>query len=71
MTWASILSAILSIGKALATLIERKQLLDAGEARLLAENLDDSLDILARALAARRAVGSDPDGLRSDKYRRD
>lgn len=70
MTWLqTILLALQLIAKLVGWLRER-QMLEAGEAKAIAEALEISNDRVAKALAARRAAHSNPPDSK-DPYLRD
>ena len=69
--WMNILKAALSIADAIASYMERKQLLDAGAAIAIKDNLHDTLEKVRKADAARRAVQHDADSVHNDKNNRD
>ena len=54
MAWLRILEAVLGFARALAEYVERKQLMDAGEAKAIASQLESSANVLQRAINARR-----------------
>lgn len=68
MAWLRILEAVLGFARALASYVERKQLMDAGEAKALASQLESSANVLQRARRARDNAVRDYDanGLRED-----
>lgn len=53
MAWLRILEAVLGFARALADYVERKQLMDAGEAKAIASQLESSLNAVQRAKSAR------------------
>lgn len=68
MSWLALLKAVLGFARALTTYMNNKQLMDAGEAKAIARQLDSSLNALQRAKDARkRAVAEyDTNGVRDD-----
>lgn len=67
----TLLKLLLSLSSSLADYLGRRQLLKAGEAKAIADNLYDTLQKLNKADAARRAVKHDPDSVREDPDNRD
>jgi len=53
MAWLRILEAVLGFARALAEYVERKQLMDAGEAKAIASQLESSANVLRNARMAR------------------
>ena len=56
MVWLTVLKALLSFARGLTGYLRDKQLLDAGEAKAIASQLESSLNALASATKARRAA---------------
>jgi len=63
--------AFLMVTGAIARYVERKQLMDAGEAKHAREALEATLRAVDRAQRARRSVKHDADSVRDDPDRRD
>lgn len=53
MGWLTLLQALLSVARVVADYLRDKQLIDAGEAKAIAEGLKGSLDAIERANKAR------------------
>lgn len=68
--WFTALKLVLEIAAAVTSYMERKQLLDAGEASAIANNLKDSQRKLSLALEARRNVKHDSDDVKNDPNNR-
>jgi hypothetical protein len=68
--WFTALKLILQIAGAVTQYMERKQLLDAGEASAIARNLKESQRKLSLALEARRNVTHDADDIKNDPNNR-
>lgn len=58
MAWLRILEAVLGFARALTDYLNSKQLMDAGEAKAIASQLESSLNAVQRAKSA-RAVAVD------------
>lgn len=77
MGWLALLRLLLSLASSVAGIVRDKQLIGAGEARAVTAYLENSLDLMEKADAARdkaeRApVDADGDGVPDDDgYRRD
>lgn len=69
--WFNILKAVLGIAGAIASYMERQQLLDAGAAIAIKDNLNDTLVKIRKADAARNSVKHDHDSVRDDSNNRD
>ena len=74
--WFSILSAVLSIAKALVGMMEQRKWMEAGAAQATLKGLREADDAIAKAQAVRQAVrdklAADPSKLRDDDgFRRD
>ena len=54
----------------LLTYLEREQLLSAGEAKAQRDNLDKTLELVAKAKKAREAVKDDAESIKADPDRR-
>ncbi|MEM6849040.1 MAG: hypothetical protein AAF580_13380 [Pseudomonadota bacterium] len=69
----TLITTLAALLRALITYADKKQLLDAGEARGEARAASEALAKLGAAVAARRRVaGADPERLRDDDgFRRD
>ena len=66
MNWLAILRALLGLSSSLATYLQEKQLLDAGEAKAISESLKNAQEATNKARKARNAAISkfdDTDGL--------
>lgn len=61
MSWLALLKAVLGFARALTTYLDRKQLMDAGEAKAIARQLESSLNALDRARKARANAVADYD----------
>jgi hypothetical protein len=74
MGFAAILAGLIKIFGAVAQYLGNKQLIDAGEAKVIAEGATNVIDNLARVKAAREALGPDLDSDRAkrvhDEFRR-
>lgn len=74
MTWLAALTGLIKIVGLIAEYLGRKQLIDAGEAKAIAEGQKNVLDNLSRIKASRETL-SDPGSNRNqrvrDKFRRD
>lgn len=70
MTWLTIIQLVLKLADGLVRYAGDRQLLNAGEAKAIAENLSASRDVLDKALRARNTAGADFDkrgGVPDDK----
>ncbi len=70
MSWASILKLVLSLASSIAQYMERKQLLDAGEARQIAKNLTAASRKVEAAVKARNNVVHISEAAKHDKNNR-
>lgn len=61
MGWLSLLKAVLSFARILADYLRDKQLMDAGEAKAISAQLENSLHALERARVARKRAVADFD----------
>lgn len=61
MSWIALLKGILGIASSLTAYINNKQLMDAGEAKAIARQLESSINVLDKAQKARRAAVADFD----------
>jgi hypothetical protein len=66
-----LLRAILGLANVVARHIERRQLMAAGEAKMVASYLEATLVAVDRAMAARRSVDHSSDSVRDDPDNRD
>lgn len=77
MNWLTVLKLLLEFAGKLIVYLQERKLLEAGEAKALKEQNDQSHEIIARIQArkdaAREQLPTDPDELRDakDPYRRD
>ncbi len=71
MNLLSLVSAVVGLARAIVAWLDKRQLLEAGEARAALAGLEETQGALRRAIQARRAVARDPLGLREDPYNRD
>ena len=71
MSILAIISGLLKLTNALTSWAERNQLMAAGEANAVRKQNELTLNAVAKASAARRAVKHDPDSVRSDEFNRD
>lgn len=74
MTWLAVLKLILTVADKLFDYIEQKQLMDAGEARAIASQMEELNARMQKAAKARDDVAANADagGLRDDDgYRTD
>jgi hypothetical protein len=55
-SWIGLISGLMKLSTILAGMIERRNLMTAGEARAIARLNQDALDVLKKATKARRAV---------------
>jgi len=55
-SWIGLVSSLMKLSTILAGMIERRNLMTAGEARAIARLNQDALDVLEKATKARRAV---------------
>lgn len=69
MSWAGILAGALRFLNALATIFERKQLLDAGAAQQRADDADETTGRFKQGIDRADAVRRDPDSVPDDKWR--
>lgn len=74
--WVSLLSALLQLSNVVLAYMQQRQLIEAGKAEQLAENLNASIDLLGKmdkarndAVAKHNARNGVPD--KDDPYRRD
>lgn len=68
MCWLALLKAVLAFARVLTAYMNNKQLMDAGEAKVIATQLESSLNALQRAKYARKRAVADYDanGVRDD-----
>lgn len=68
MSWLGLLKVVLGFASALTGYLRDKQLMDAGEAKAIAAQLESSLDAVERARKARNNAVADFDanGVRDD-----
>lgn len=61
MSWLALLKGLLGLGFSLIGYLQNRQLIEAGEARAIAEGLQNAQDAINKARKARRAVVSEFD----------
>ena len=61
MSWVAILRALLSLSSSVAAYVQEKQLLEAGEAKAIAEGLRNAQIAINKARKARDAANTDFD----------
>ena len=66
-----LIKVLLGLASHLARWAQQRQLISAGEASKVAEQLQETLDVVNKATAARRSVKHDADSLQDDPDRRD
>ena len=66
-----LLRALLGMASAVARYVERKQLMQAGETKMVRNYLEATLLTVDRAMAARRGVDHSDDGVSGDPDNRD
>lgn len=70
--YLSLVKALFGIISSIASYLERKQLIDVGRADAIREVLDEKIDNIRKADAARRAANDDDaDGVLDDPNNRD
>jgi len=60
--WWAIIQLVLKVVSSLAGYLETKQLLDAGQAKAVAEGLKQTLDNMKKANAVKKELADNPDG---------
>lgn len=71
MIWLGVLKLILTLADKLTGYLHDNQLMDAGEAKVVAASLQGAFDATQRAMAARNAVRDDVNSVRDDPDNRD
>ena len=71
MSALGIVKVLLSLADGIVRWMQQRELITLGEEKNVAHGLKKTLANVDKAMAARRAVKSDPDSLSNDKYRRD
>ena len=71
MGWLSLIKVVLSLANVLTRYARDRQLISAGEAKAVAKSATKSLEIIARAQAAKRRVRHDAASVQSDKFNTD
>ena len=71
MGWLGLIKVVLSLANALTRYARDRQLISAGEAKAVAKSATKSLEIIARAQAAKRRVRHDDASVLDDPANRD
>lgn len=58
MTWLSVLLALLRVTSGVLDYMRQRQLIEAGQAKQIAENLNASMELIAKANKARADAGA-------------
>lgn len=70
MNWLQVISGLIGLVAAFVAYLQSKDKIDEAEAKIIIENLKLEQERVQKAKDARRAVTSDADSLRNDRFNR-